>query len=171
MYSASVFLSLKTRKDFENFNFSVILPNTHSSSKHRDHQQNNKKTLNTTLWPCLSDLSQEQSVFLPKCLNTRALCFVLQMVTHYISHIIPEQAGHAGWESISWKIQNRRLLPRICSLHHTKWRYLSPAAQTWSIPDVFLSLSTTLFFFQQLLNPVKTPEWRELSSSSETSFL
>ena len=60
------------------------------------------------------------------------------MVTHYISNIIPEQAGHAGWEGISWKIQNRRLFSWICPLHHTKRRFVPNSDQhrQWLLPTL-----------------------------------
>lgn len=96
------------------------------------------------------------------------------MVTHYISNIVPEQAGHAGWQSISWKIQNRRLLSWICSLHHTKWRLVSCLSAPRPVPQLELLADSTFSLCrssQQLLNPVKIQEWREPSSSSETNSL
>lgn len=77
----------------------------------------------------------------------------LQMVTHYISNIIPEQAGHAGGESISWKIQNWRLLSWICSLHHTKWR-LVPRPSAPPAPPGLLADSS----FPTVSFPTATPE-------------
>lgn len=125
------------------------------------------------------------SLFLLSCCATNICCLSpitifpppprplpLQMVTHYISNIIPEQAGHAGGQSISWKIQNRRLLSWICSLHHTKWRLVrrlsAPPGPPQLLADCTFSLCRSS---QQLLNPVKIQEWREPSSSSETSSL